>query len=256
MTTAGDIIKGGTAGAAERLGIGSEGHVLSVVSGAPAWAAGGGSAADDPIADIFGAADTAFEFDTSSLTGLTAIGTPTAEDADTTVPGHYYVGKAASSSVVLTGRYASVSAPFTAIAKLSSHNLYFSNYFRVGGLFIGQGTPGVLEAIHLLCNSDWTVAHERYTNPTTFNASIGTNRITRSVSFPIYYGIVANSDTDVDFWISFGGRVWWKRTDARNPSITIGSVGILVDPANTVYGAYGTYDFLRIWTSAKTFPGP
>jgi hypothetical protein len=37
MTTAGDIIKGGTAGAAERLAIGSAGQVLKVVSGAPAW---------------------------------------------------------------------------------------------------------------------------------------------------------------------------------------------------------------------------
>lgn len=46
MTAVGDIIKGGTAGAAERLAIGTAGHVLKVVSGAPAWAAeagGGGS---------------------------------------------------------------------------------------------------------------------------------------------------------------------------------------------------------------------
>lgn len=43
MTTAGDIIKGGTGGAAERLGIGSADDVLTVVSGALAWAAPGGS---------------------------------------------------------------------------------------------------------------------------------------------------------------------------------------------------------------------
>lgn len=42
MTTAGDIIKGGTAGVAERLAIGTNGHVLTVVSGAPAWAAASG----------------------------------------------------------------------------------------------------------------------------------------------------------------------------------------------------------------------
>lgn len=44
MTTAGDIIVGGTAGAAERLAIGTAGQVLKVVSGTPAWAAesGGG----------------------------------------------------------------------------------------------------------------------------------------------------------------------------------------------------------------------
>jgi len=44
MTTAGDIIVGGASGAAQRLGIGSAGQVLTVVSGAPAWAtpSGGG----------------------------------------------------------------------------------------------------------------------------------------------------------------------------------------------------------------------
>jgi hypothetical protein len=38
MTTAGDLIDGGTAGAAQRLGIGSTGQGLLVVGGAPAWA--------------------------------------------------------------------------------------------------------------------------------------------------------------------------------------------------------------------------
>jgi hypothetical protein len=41
MTTAGDIIIGGAAGAATRLGIGGSGQVLSVVAGAPSWAAAG-----------------------------------------------------------------------------------------------------------------------------------------------------------------------------------------------------------------------
>lgn len=43
MTTLGDIIIGGAAGAANRLGIGTTGQVLTVVSGSPAWAAGGSS---------------------------------------------------------------------------------------------------------------------------------------------------------------------------------------------------------------------
>ena len=41
MTTAGDLITGGTGGAAGRLAIGPNGQVLTVVSGFPAWAAGG-----------------------------------------------------------------------------------------------------------------------------------------------------------------------------------------------------------------------
>jgi hypothetical protein len=37
MTAVGDVIKGGTAGAPERLAIGGNGQVLTVASGAPAW---------------------------------------------------------------------------------------------------------------------------------------------------------------------------------------------------------------------------
>jgi Collagen triple helix repeat (20 copies) len=37
MTAVGDVIKGGTAGAAERLAIGGTGQVLTVAAGAPAW---------------------------------------------------------------------------------------------------------------------------------------------------------------------------------------------------------------------------
>jgi len=39
MTTAGDVIIGGTSGAGTRLGIGSAGQVLTTVSGTPAWTA-------------------------------------------------------------------------------------------------------------------------------------------------------------------------------------------------------------------------
>jgi hypothetical protein len=42
MTTLGDIIYGGASGTGTRLGVGSAGQVLTVVSGAPAWAAAGG----------------------------------------------------------------------------------------------------------------------------------------------------------------------------------------------------------------------
>lgn len=46
MTTAGDLIRGGTAGAAQRLAIGTDGQVLKVVSGVPAWANESGGSGD------------------------------------------------------------------------------------------------------------------------------------------------------------------------------------------------------------------
>jgi len=50
MTTLGDLIAGGAAGAPGRLAVGSNGQVLKVVSGAPAWAAAGGGGGSLPFA--------------------------------------------------------------------------------------------------------------------------------------------------------------------------------------------------------------
>lgn len=46
MTTAGDLIYGGVAGAPTRLGVGTNGQVLTLVSGAPAWATAGTGSGD------------------------------------------------------------------------------------------------------------------------------------------------------------------------------------------------------------------
>jgi hypothetical protein len=45
MSAVGDLIRGGSSGAATRLGIGTTGQVLTVVAGNAAWAAAGGAAA-------------------------------------------------------------------------------------------------------------------------------------------------------------------------------------------------------------------
>lgn len=52
MTTAGDLIVGGVAGAPARLGIGSNGQVLTLVSGAPAWAAGASGDVVGPASSV------------------------------------------------------------------------------------------------------------------------------------------------------------------------------------------------------------
>jgi hypothetical protein len=72
MTTAGDMITGGSGGTAQRLGVGANGTVLSVVSGAPAWAAPSSSS---PCAFIAGNTSTqSIPASTSTvITGWTAV---------------------------------------------------------------------------------------------------------------------------------------------------------------------------------------
>jgi hypothetical protein len=217
---------------------------------------GSGASAEDPVFDMFGSPTTAFEFDSSSLTGLTAMGSATAEAAHTTVPSNYYVKKAATSSVALTGRYASApSAPFTAICKLTDATFVPVNFQRAGGLFIAEGSPGKVEAIHLLWNAAQLASVVNYTNPTTFNATIGTDIAIPAVALPLYYAIVVTSSTSVAYAYSFNGRIWRTQQSGRNPAFTIGSVGICVDPENATHGVAGAYDFLRIFNSALTLPG-
>jgi hypothetical protein len=210
-----------------------------------------GAAAEDPVATMLGTPDTAFEFASSSLTGLTAIGTATAEDAHTTIPDHYYVKKAATSSVALTGRYAAVSAPCTVVTKLKGHNVFGLNFTRLGGLFVGVATPGRVDAIHLAYNNGWVGTVVAYTNPTTFSATIGADLIVAPQP-PVYYAIVATSTTNVAYYYSFDGYVWKTRTTGRDPSMTIGSAGIVVDPEQATHDVVGAYEYLRIWNSAKT----
>jgi hypothetical protein len=78
ITTAGDLIKGTGSGTFDRLGIGSTGQVLTVVSGAPAWAAaaGGGKVLQVVNATYATAASTSSA--TFADTGLTATITPSA----------------------------------------------------------------------------------------------------------------------------------------------------------------------------------
>ena len=49
MTTLGDIIVGAGGGSPARLGAGTNGYVLTMVSGSPAWAAGGGGGFTNPM---------------------------------------------------------------------------------------------------------------------------------------------------------------------------------------------------------------
>lgn len=233
----------------------ADGDVLTFDTGAGEWVAaaptgGGGGGADDPIADVFGSPTTAFEFDTSSTTGLTLL-SPTADviDIDTTVPGHLYI-KDNASSTARCGYYAAApSAPFTAIAKLSDANVR-SDYHQAG-LFAGDATPGAMKYVMLSRGARY-IETETGT-PTGFTGSITAGTLS-DLQTPMYLAIVVNSSSDWDFLYSYGGRIWAYHTEAHNASLAPGSVGVFA-AANNANGFGTAWDFLRIWNSAKAFPG-
>jgi hypothetical protein len=213
----------------------------------------GGGAAGDPVEVLFGAPDVTYEFDTSSLTGLTAIGSPATEDADTTIPGHYFL-RDNSAAIDLVGRYQAVpSYPFTAIARVGDHTVRTGNT-RGGGLWIASnsaGNPAVIDISGFFSNSSLILT--RYASPAGGWGGDPATLVLRS-STSVYFGLVGNSTTDFDWLVSYNGWTWFYLSEARNPSLTIAYLGIGLVTENSSSTAVA-YDFLRIWNSAKTFPG-
>lgn len=201
----------------------------------------------DPVQETLGAPNTAFEFNTNSLSGLTALGAaPAVEDAHTTVPGHYYIRDAGANWV---GRYVAATPPFTAITKLE--RMVRDVDGSKAGLFISDSSPsnpfsGDGDAI-VIGNSGRAVWVElvQTTNITSTGGGI-----------PLlgYLAIRVNSTTDIDYLYSNNGRIWAKIVDSRNPSVfTAATCGIGIAPGSSHLSA--AFDFLRIWNSAIALPG-
>lgn len=85
MTTAGDIIIGGTSGAPTRLAAGTNTYVLTMVSGAPAWAAGGGGGGG--LTNWTDGVNTSAPNDTVPVVSLAATNAATNVDAAITAKG-------------------------------------------------------------------------------------------------------------------------------------------------------------------------
>lgn len=215
-------------------------------------AGGGGSgSSSDIIATMFGTPDTAYEFNTSSLTGLTAMGTPDAEDANTTVPGSYYLADN-TSTTAWCGRYQAIPAyPFTAMICIKATNS--RQNFNGVGVFVSVATPGKFSIVDLT-NNERKVQHELFTNPTTFLSTVngGGSTSIQWMTPPCYLALVAASTTSVTYYCSLDGIVWQRVSNAHDPSMTIGSVGFAAKSENSA-GIAVAIDWFRIWNSSKTF---
>lgn len=204
---------------------------------------------EDPIFHAFGTPTTAFDFDTSSLAGLTALGTPTTEDADTSVPGHLFLKKAAAAGVAWHGRYVAVSTPFTAITQLS-YSMY--TQWNAAGMFVGASTPSGGIMCHTVTAVGGHTPQIRGTSWTDAVGGGGTDLYAMiSLAYkPVYLMMVVNSSDDVDTYISMDGYLWQIIYGNFNPAFTVGCIGLAVSAENGSFGVAAAYDFLRIWNSA------
>ena len=204
----------------------------------------------DPIADMFGTPDTAFEFATSSLTGLTSEGSGATVDANTTVPGDLYLKPGTGWSGY---SYTPAAMPWTAITKLDSFSGR-SNYAG-SGLFVGVATLGAFEILGVGNGSVVGLEIQKFSSLTVYVSSPAAVAFASTFPYavvPMYLAIVANSSTSVDFYASRDGRLWVGLLLAHNPAFTVAKVG-LVGKLDGAANATAAYDFLRIWNSAKTF---
>ena len=217
---------------------------------------GGSGGSDDPVADQFGAADTAYEFDSSSLAGWTQLGSnsATVEDSDTTIDSHYYQYRTANNNVQWVGRYRAMpTPPFTIIAKQFSYPIA---QYQGAGIFVGVTTPGATEAIIHSGEQARRVSTE-IQNPTTPLGTINAHGSLLWIESPLYFAIRVNTATDVDFLYSVDGKLWRTVTNARTPgtSIASGSMGMMMKVENASFSMAAAWDYFRVWNSALAMPG-
>lgn len=202
-------------------------------------------------ADIRVAGTNDDEFDTTDtsdpMTGWTTLGSPTSHNINSTVKSHYYVKKNAASGTAMAGIYkASPSAPFTVTAKLSDCTFVPSGWGKTA-LFIAEASPGKVEAIELGTYSSniWRLAVESYTSPTSSASAVVSWQWDNVYAPPMYLRIIVTSTTNVAYYVSRNGLVWKSLTTGRNPSFTVGAVGIAGWPENASVDYEAVWDWIR-----------
>jgi len=200
--------------------------------------------------DVYGAPATAFDFDTSSLTGLTQFNSPDTCDANTTVPGHLFL-EDDESGENMCGVYASApAAPFTVAALLDVGSVLADSH--TAGLLIGSSTPGQFDILALQ-NAARSVFSTHWNSPTSFSSTFTSGM--SQINIPIWLAIRVNSNTDVDFLYSMDGVAFKKYTDSRNPGFTAAVVGLAINANASGVRFAAAFDWLYIYTSALTFKG-
>lgn len=189
------------------------------------------------------------EFDTTDtsdpMTGWTTLGTPASHDINSTALSHYYVKKATASAVNWVGIYkANPSMPFTVTTKIAALNGRVA--FNSAMLMVGEATPGKMLAIGLRYQA---LANERveldsWTTPTGTGTTLQTGPNIWPAP-PTYVRFVVTSSTNISTYVSADGLLWSGMDLARNPSFTVGSVGLMVEAEGGTTDVEGLFDWIR-----------
>jgi hypothetical protein len=197
--------------------------------------------ADD---DEFDATDTS-----DPITGWTTLGTLNALDTNSTLAGHLYMRKNATSSTRVDGIYKTRTVPFTITAKLS--DLSTPDQYMRAGIFIAAALPGDVETLAVIRTEPtgwrvdpWQLEVLDFTNPTSFNATVA-DEILRGTVVPIYLRIIVASSTDVTYQYSYGGQWFYTVVANRNPGFTVGAAGLFLNPQNASNDMHAWFDWIR-----------
>lgn len=195
ITTAGDLIKGTGSGTFNRLGIGSTSQVLTVVSGAPAWAtpaAGGGMTL----------------ISTTSLTGTST--------AVTSIPSTY---KNLIVNIVDYTQVTSNGVFSMAVNGAASSNNYFNFNTAAGSFNDGQNTTAKLsggQSVYTTgTESNWNIYIDNYASSTSYKSWMSNGA---------FYSINSRYDTSQTFGNYLASTAISSLTFATSAGTFTGSV--------------------------------
>lgn len=214
----------------------------------------------EPITALLGAPDEQYGFDTAPIPGV-ALGTPTVEDSNTSVPSAYYVKKAATTGNPLTGRYFAKTAPFTVVIRVDDANDAGINYLRHAQLGVLNSTPSQAQAIERFWNPSagngayiWAGVNYATLTGSPSAMSGATDRLSTG-NFPFYLAIVVTTTTSVGYYTSANGRVWRAHKTGVNPGFTVANWFMAIHPENVSEDAFMAVGDVWVYNSAKTLPG-
>lgn len=213
---------------------------------------------NDPVIQVLGVPDTAFEFDTSSLTGLTTFGSPDTVNANTTLPDCLYL-KDTNTTWQFCGVYAAATPPFTAIVRVVDDTM--RQDYQYACMFVGESPPGKMDIFGVRYNSAGVnrgAGGYLSASPTDSSGTGSVGGGPAWIPAGHYIAMVVNTSSDIRWWFSQNGYVWRQVASGRSLGGTVGVVGITINAGQPGGGSQvvtGAFDYLRIWNSVLTLPG-